>query len=75
MGVAVPRNSLASSLAQATTRAFLLSLVFSLIVGDLFKVVLLTFVSVALLPGFLSSRAHVLRWLFRGLAKVLDYIT
>ena len=30
---------------QATTRAFLLSLVFSLIVGDLIKVIALTFIS------------------------------
>jgi hypothetical protein len=57
---------------QATTRAFMLSLVFSLAVGDLIKVVAITFISGSLLPGYLSPRAHVLRFLFRGLAKVLD---
>jgi hypothetical protein len=60
---------------RATTRSYLLSLIFSLVVGDLCKVLALTVVSTALLPGILSPRAHVLRFLFRGLAKVLDRIT
>ena len=55
-----------------TTRAFMLSLVFSLVVGDLLKVLTLTFVSASLLPGFLSPRAKVLRLLLRSLSKVID---
>ena len=56
----------------ATSRAFFLSLIFSLLVGDLIKVIALTFITGATLPGYLSPRANVLRALFRGLAKVLD---
>ena len=36
------------------------------------QVSVLSFVSASLLPGYLSKRAHVLRFLFRGLAKVID---
>ena len=56
-----------------TTRAFLLSLAFSL-VGDLLKVIALTFFTASLLPGFLSPRAKVLRLMFRGLTKVIDAV-
>ena len=55
-----------------TTRAFLLSLLFSLVAGDLLKVLALTFVSASLLPGFLSPRARVLRVLLRSISKVID---
>ena len=58
----------------ATTRAFLLSLIFSFLVADLAKVLALTFLSASLLPGFLSPRAKGLRLGLRGAVKVLEAI-
>jgi hypothetical protein len=60
---------------EHTTRAFLLSLGFSLVAGDALKVLALTFVSASLLPGFLSPRARVLRLILRSLSKVIDALS
>jgi hypothetical protein len=52
-----------------------LSLVFSFFVADVVKVIALTFVSAALLPGFLSPRARALRAVLRLVSNALQALS
>ena len=58
-----------------TTRAFFLSLLFSLVVADTVKVLVITFITASLLPGVLSPRAKVLRLLLRSFANALESLS